>query len=99
MSFCASPPAREKIAKSSFLILAEKSCRERQLKFVLFPQLCSGRLRQVNKRDPHIASGRTGEVFTPNMIVLLREVGVVAVGVECLRINQPKPKNETAAFC
>src|SRR5262249_32942876 len=42
---------------------------------------------QVAKPNPHITSGRTGEVFPSNLLALLREVRIITVGVECLRIG------------
>src|SRR5262249_37451190 len=44
-------------------------------------------LGQVVKANPHIASGRTGEVCPPNTLMFLREIGVVAVGVAYLCID------------
>src|SRR5262249_38300456 len=45
-----------------------------------------GRVGEVAKVDPHVASGRTGKIFPPDLLVLLREVRVDAVGVECERV-------------
>src|SRR5262249_33403559 len=63
-----------------------KARRKSQLRSVLLPQGVSRRLRQIAKPDPYIASGRTGEIFPPDLLQLLREVWIDAIGVECLRI-------------
>ena len=51
------------------------------------PQGIPTGLGQVVKADPYIAAGGAGEVFPPYTPVFLREVGVVAVGVDCIRIG------------
>jgi hypothetical protein len=53
---------------------------------VLLPKGFAGRVRQIAKPHPYVASRRTGEVFAPDLLVLRRELRVDAVRVECLRI-------------
>ena len=38
------------------------------------------------KRDPYVASGRTSEIFPPDLLKFLREIGIDAIGIECVRI-------------
>src|SRR5262249_44287612 len=86
---CSSLPLRSRRGRRvpRDLVGPEKSCGKRQLCFVLLPQGFPDLLGQIVKTDPHVASGRTGKVFSPNLPVFLREIGIVAVGVECLRID------------
>src|SRR6266568_8586932 len=53
---------------------------------MLLPQGVSCRGGKVVKGDPNITSGRTGEVFPPDLLVLLWEVRIDAIRIECLRI-------------
>ena len=61
-----------------------KARRKCQVSFMLLP------LGQVAKAYPHVASRSTGEICPSNLLVLLREVGIITLGVECLCIG---PKN------
>src|SRR5262249_51995332 len=46
----------------------------------------SGRLGQIVKADPHVASRRTGKIFPPDLVTFLRQVGVDAVWIERLSV-------------
>src|SRR4029078_9590352 len=62
-----------------------RSSGERQLSFVPFQQRVAGRLSQIAKVDPNVASGRAGKICPPNLLVFLWEVLVDAIRVERLR--------------
>src|SRR3984893_3849460 len=41
----------------------------------------------TSKPNPNVAAARPGEVFAPDLLEFLREVGIDAVGIECKRIR------------
>jgi hypothetical protein len=53
---------------------------------MLLPQGVSRRLGQIAKIDPLVATWRTGKIFPPDLLAFLRQLGVDAVWVECVRI-------------
>jgi hypothetical protein len=69
------------------LLGARKSCWKGQLVFVFFQQPIGSGVGQVVKLDPQIASRRTSEVISPNLLELLRQVTTITVGIEYLRID------------
>jgi hypothetical protein len=52
---------------------------------VLLVQSVPRDVRQIAEPDPDVTPGRTGEVLPPDLLVFLRQVGIDAVRVECLR--------------
>jgi hypothetical protein len=60
---------------------------ERPIVFVFFQQPIGSGVGQVGKPDPQIASRRTSEVISPNLLELLRQVTTITVGIEYLRID------------
>ena len=67
--------------RAHYGVYVKEPRRERQLATVLRPQGVFGYLRQIAEVDPHITSGSAGEVFAPNLVVFIRDTGIIMVGV------------------
>src|SRR5260370_34477399 len=61
--------------------------RKRQSVLVLFQESIFGRFGEIAKPPPYVASGSTGEVFSPDLVKFLWKLGVESIGVERLRIR------------
>src|ERR1700730_38729 len=84
---CVAPNRAERFVRTCALLFPGHARRKRQLCLVLLPQGVSGCLGHIAKLNPNVAAGRSREVFAPDLLEFLREVGIDAVGIECKRIR------------
>jgi hypothetical protein len=63
-----------------------ESSGERQPSFVTFPKSVAGRVRQILKQDPYVASGRACKIFPPDLLTVLWQVSVDTVRIKRLRV-------------